>query len=251
MASYLLTLGAAAAAVEMVAGLQPRRLSSRWVRHACLVVVASAMVVTFRHGAPTHEAPAFFDVHGDDPRLGAFWAIFCSSVALAATYIAMVVARAARHDRGPVARGLRLIAAGVGCVALFLVVCLLRVTVPSLSTPSGTPVLVVGGTLLGVGLLWPQCATALERAAARRRLRPLWAAVTARYPHVCSSTDRPSLYRTVIEIQDAVAEARAHHEIDSPLLRALDDLAVRPAEEFEATVTDLIHATTFPHLVAR
>jgi hypothetical protein len=90
-------------------------------------------------------------------------------------------------------------------------------------------------------MLWPQLATKAQRAAACRRLRPLWITVTARYPYVRSPGHRRNLYRTVIEIEDAVAEARAHRQVDTPLLHALDALTTHPAEKFDATVSDLLH----------
>lgn len=241
LASYLLTVAAAGAAVDMVAGLMGRqRAVTQWLRWVAVSAVASGMVATFVAGAPVQENPAFFEGYRDDPDLSAFWVLFCGSVIAATCYVAVVMRRVTHDDGGEVARGLRLIGVGACCVAVFLLDCLLQVAAPTLPLPSGEAVLVAGGLLLAVGMLWPQLATWRTRSSARRRLRPLWAAVTARYPYVRSSARKPDLYRTVIEIHDALAEARAHREVDTPLLQALDELASHPAERFNATVTDLV-----------
>jgi hypothetical protein len=228
----------------MVAGLVgTQRTTARWLRRAAAVAVAAAMTVAFVVAGPDREDPWFFEHYRHDPRLAVFWILFCGSVAVATGYIAVVMRRVARDDDRQVARGLRLIGHGSACVAVFLADCLLQVAVPavpSMADTVGQAVLVAGGFLLAGGVLWPQLAAWAQHFAARRRLRPLWATVTARYPAVRSQAHRPSLYRTVIEIEDALAEARTHRQVDTPLLRALDALTAQPAERFDATVNDLL-----------
>lgn len=137
-----------------------------------------------------------------------------------------------------------MIGTGMCCVAAFLVDCLLQVALPTVPVPGGEAILVAGGLLLAAGMLWPQLATWVHHSTAQRQLRPLWSTVTERYPYVRSSAQRPGLYRTVIEIEDAIAEARAHHEIDTPLLQRLDALTPHPAEQFDRTVQDLVRVAS-------
>jgi ribosomal 50S subunit-associated protein YjgA (DUF615 family) len=48
------------------------------------------------------------------------------------------------------------------------------------------------------------------------------------------------LYRSVIEVQDALAEARSQHKTSTPLFSALETLTPRTAEQFDAAVEDLL-----------
>ena len=93
-----------------------------------------------------------------------------------------------------------------------------------------------GGCLCVVaGVTTPQ----VGRLVSRWRLFPLWREATSPYPNVRRSRSKPGLYRTIIEIQDATAEARSRNELSSPLFRALSELPARSATELDVTVRDL------------
>jgi hypothetical protein len=112
--------------------------------------------------------------------------------------------------------------------------------IPRRTDPAALTVLIAGGFLLATGVLLPQIGLFMDRALSRRRLYPLWETVTSEYPHVRVRSRRPSLYRCVIEVHDALAQARAQRKINTPALLALDGLGPRLSEDFDATVRDLL-----------
>ncbi len=48
----------------------------------------------------------------------------------------------------------------------------------------------------------------------------------------------------MIEVQDALAEARSQHKTGTPLFAALETLTPRTAEQFDAAVQDLLSVLT-------
>lgn len=244
LTSYALTAIGATAACEMVANLVDKQTTTiRRLRLTGSATVTAAMIIAFVVASPSREDALFFEHYRHDAHLVAFWILFAASVALQMVYVAILTLRAARDDDKWLARGLRLIGSGATCVAIFLLDCLLQVAVravPATADTIGVWVLLTGGFLLASGVLLPQVGLFGEHTRLRRQLYPLWNIVTSEYPYVRCDARRPNLYRTVIEVEDALAEARAHRELNTPLLRALDARTARPAEQFTATVDELL-----------
>ena len=244
LVSHILTSIGAAAAGEMVAVLvSNHQRVGRPLRRVAEGLTIAAMVATFAVGAPGREDAFFFEHFKDDRRLSAYWAIFLGSVTIQLSYVALLTLRYTGYDDKWLGRGLRFIGYGSACVALFLATRVIEVVAPNfphVSDASALSLLVVGGALLATGVLLPQVGLRADRAIARRRLYPLWETVTRDYVYVRASTRRPTLYRSVIEVQDALAEARSQHKTDTPLFAALETLTPRTAEQFDAAVEDLL-----------
>jgi hypothetical protein len=242
--SHLLTVVGAGAAVEMVATLSSRagRLQAR-LRVAATAIVGLVMVIAFVHGAPGPEQSLFFETYSGDPHLRIYWSVFFVSVIVQLSCIATLTLGYTRQTDRWLGRGLRLIGLGSVCAALFLASRLVEMaltrTAPAWNALS-FGLLGLACVLLAGGVLLPQAGMATDRLVYRQRLHPLWTAVTEEFPIVRSNRTPVNLYRTVIEIQDALAEARSHHQVSTPALRALDSLPARPADQFEATVGDLL-----------
>jgi hypothetical protein len=242
--SHVLTAVGAAAAGEMVAALvAPHRSGCQRLRVIGQVLIVASMITSFAVAAPSREDALFFEHYKNDPRLAVYWCIFIGSVTAQLSYVAVLTLRYTRHDDKWLGRGLRLIGCGSLCVALFLASRLVEVAIsgiPSIADLAALTVLVAGGSLLATGVVLPQAGLFAVRAVYRRRLYPLWETVTTQYPHVRANSKRPNLYRCVIEVQDALAEARSRHEINTPVLVAMDALVPRPSAEFDAAVRDLL-----------
>lgn len=244
LASHVLTVIGAGAAGEMVAALTAAtNRFTRRSRIALLATILVAIVLSFTVAIPSREDPFFFEHYKHDSGLLAYWCVFLGSVTVQLAFIANGTLRYTRHNDRWLGRGLRLIGWGCSLIALFLasrVIELAIPEVPSSADSAALSLLVVGGFLIAIGVLLPQIGMQFDRASASRALQPLWENVTRIYPQVRAGSNPPNLYRTVIEIQDALAEARAHGHVATPIIIALDRLPPRAADDFDATVTDLL-----------
>lgn len=247
LVSHVLTGIGAGAACEMVAILVGTGRITRRIRIVGEGVAIVAMIISFNVAAPISEDPYFFEDHKGDPQLVPYWCIFIGLVIAQLGYVATQTLQYTDHEDRWLGRGLRLIGYGSALSALFLGARLVEIVAPGTANridPAAPVVLVAGALLLATGVALPQVGLRADRARSRRRLYPVWRAVTAEYPYVRTTSQRPNLYRSVIEVQDALAEARSHGRLDSPVLLALDALDPRPAEQFDAAVRDLLSVST-------
>jgi hypothetical protein len=247
LVSHVLTAVGAAAAGEMVVALvAPDRSGRQRLRLVGQVLIIAAMIISFTVAAASREDALFFEHYKNDAHLAVYWCIFIGSVTAQLSYVAALTLRYTRHDDKWLGRGLRLIGYGSLCVALFLASRIVEVAIPgmpAIADPAAVAMLIVGSFLLATGVLLPQAGLLAGRALSRRKLYPLWKTVTSQYPYVRANPKRPNLYRSVIEVQDALAEARSQHKINTPVLVALDALTPRPSAEFDVVVADLLSVT--------
>lgn len=244
---FLAGVASACSSVELVvASASGTRRTSQRVRMVAFCVAGALMTFFFIKAQPLAEAPLFFDHYGQDHRLLAFWLMLIGSLALGALYVAVISARTARLQDPWLSRGLRLISSGATVACFFLLTrCapLVHVHLPWLE-PVAMTSLVVAACLIGIGALMPDAAARWRRAQALREIGDLWEAATSKFPEVRADRRngrRPrSLYRAVIEIQDALAEARTRGELTDGVMRALHLLPSRPADEQDALVADLL-----------
>jgi hypothetical protein len=250
LASHLLGLVTVWGGIELcaeAAGHGPRRRPKRLsiLGFACCVLVAA--FVAAGHLA---EAPQFFVTYAHDPRLRFYWIAFLGCVILGGAYLSFIAHAHTHHDDRWLRRGLNLIAAGSGLICAFMISRLLGLglTSPAWIDTLAVAVLAVGSCSLAAGAALPQLAGYCYRRAARQQLYPLWHAATAPYPDVRERHEPASLYRMIIEIQDAVAEARSRGQLESPLMRALDQLPVRSSDDVDSAVNDLLQVAQAQHL---
>lgn len=249
MVSQILAFGAAWAAIEMVAASygQPTRRARR-ARLFILLAAAAALACAFL--APTRRPPEaqvaqfFTDTTRAGSPLLPYWIIFGGVMAAAQGYISLVSALNARDGDLWLRRSLRCISAGAAFSSLFAIGLLVRIAhpLPPALNLFDFAAVALGCSLVAVGVLIPGTAAMLWRRRARAQMSGLWANVSGRYPEVRYQATQPGLYRTVVEINDAVAEARGRDELNTPLLIALDALPERGVDEFASTVADMIGA---------
>jgi uncharacterized membrane protein YjjP (DUF1212 family) len=253
LSGYLLTTIGAWAAVELVAELIGlARSRQRNARLGALLVVDVAMTVAFAAAAPTVETAKFFERYAGSSSLLGLWLVFLLSLTNQLIFVSTMTLRYTRHDDLWLSRGLTSIGIGAALCAVFTISKLASLAAhpPGWLDTTTIIVLVSGVVLVAGGALLPQLGPELDYRRDRRRLAGLWHAVTAAYPYVRTSRRQPGLYRTVIEIQDAVAEARVRGELNQPVLRAVDRLDLQPGEQFDQAVTEL-HAIAKHHLRQR
>lgn len=244
---FLAGVASACSSVELVvASATGIRHASQRVRVTAFGVAGALVIVFFIKAQPLVEAPLFFDHYAHDHGLIAFWLILIGTLALGALYVAVISVRTAQLQDPWLSRGLRLISLGAAAACFFLLTrCALIVDIrPRWLEPVAMASLVIAGCLIGIGALLPDAAARSRRAHALRQLGDLWEVATSRFPEVRADRKfgrRPrSLYRAVIEIQDAVAEARTRGEVADDVMRALHLLPARAADEQEALIDDLL-----------
>lgn len=242
LVSHLLGLVTAWGGIELcteVSGHGPRH---RGVRLAVLIVVSVALVVTFFGARPRIETALFFEQYARAIQLRAYWMLLVGSLVAATLYLAHVALRHTRHDERWLRRGLQLIGAGATLISVFALSRLVAmwIDLPAWVESMAILLLSIGAAILAIGALLPHIATACRRRAARHSLRPVWVEVTARYPHVRANSQPRTLYRLIIEIQDAIAEARSRNELESPLVQALDRLPPHTSDDLDGAVDDLL-----------
>lgn len=240
--SQLCGLVTAGAAIELVARASGRtRLTARRARAAALVVVSLCLIAAFVRAQPLVETPEFFDRYAHDSALAAYWILFIVTLLLGSGYVAVVAQRTTRHDNVSLRRGLRLISYGAASAFLFLLTRVVGVVgvLPRWADEAGLTLLVVGGILIAVGVSLPELATRREQRRAHRQLQALWSAATEHYPHVRASAQPSSAYRMIIEIHDALSEARARGQVTGTLMTALDALPARAADQQALVIGDL------------
>ncbi len=239
--SHLLVVVTAWAGIEMFATAAGWGRRGRDLRWWVAAGVGGGMTLTFLLAGPLPETPLFFERYGRDYHLAAYWILFIGAGAAATAYLATVAFTHTRHDDAWLRRGLRLIGVGsaLNCAFFLSRLVVLAVQLPSWSEPAAIALLTLGTGTLGAGAVTPQVAATWSRHRARRDLYPIWLEVTAPYPQVREATAPSSLYRTMIEIHDALAEARAHDALKTPLMVALDQLPPRSGDEVDRAVEDL------------
>lgn len=243
LASHMLGLVTAWGGIELcaeVAGYGTRR---RRERRAVFAVVAAGMLIAFLIAEPLAETPLLFEHYAHATELRPYWVIFVSAITAATAYLAYIALRHTQHNDRWLRRGLRLIGIGAAMIFLFAASRLAAIwaDLPDWVEPAAITILSVGATVLAIGASLPHLAAAGRHHSARRSLYPIWLLVTSSYPHVRASTQPRSLYRLIIEIQDALAEARSRNELESPLMQALNRLPARVGDNLEDAVDDLLH----------
>ena len=250
LASHVLGLVTAWGGIELCAEAAGHGSYRRATRLSILAVACCVIVAAFLAAGHLGEAPQFFVAYAHDPRLRFYWISFMGCVVLAGTYLAVVAHAHTHHDDHWLRRGLNLIALGSALICAFMIsrLLLLALTLPAWSDHLAVGVLAVGSSSLAAGAALPQLAGYRHRRAARRQLYPLWRAATAPYPHVRERHEPSSLHRVIIEIQDAVAEARSRGQLQSPLMHALDQLPVRRSDDVDSAVNDLLQVAQAQHM---
>jgi hypothetical protein len=241
---YLLITVGAWAAVEMVSDLTARsHRRSRRIRVAVLVVIDTTTAVVFLLAPASAETGSFFEHDGTRAQMQVFWLLF-GMVIVQLAYIMTTTLRYSRHDDRWLRRGLRAVGVGAaGATLFFLVKCLELVrSLPNTLSAGSTILLLLAVLLIAVGTALPQLGPAVADDIARRQLYPLWRQLTDAYPDLRENPgQRPNLYRTVIEIQDALAKARAGEGEGErpPVSAAADTLSLRSAVQFTDVVKEL------------
>jgi hypothetical protein len=242
LASHVLGLVTVWGGIELCAEATGHGSHRRAMRLSILAVACCVIVAAFLAAGHLGEAPQFFATYAHDPRLRFYWIAFMGCVVLAGTYLSFVAHAHTHHDDRWLRRGLNLIALGSALICAFMIsrLLLLALTFPAWGDHLAVGVLAVGSCSLAAGAAVPQLAGYSHRRAARRQLYPLWRAATAPYPHVRERQEPSSLHRVIIEIQDAVVEARSHDQLQSPVMRALNQLPVRRSDDVDSAVEDLL-----------
>ena len=213
----------------------PSRRRSRILWILPIVAIAGSASL-FSAASPRYEDSDFTDRFGQSPLIMAYWAITIGYFAVILVELARLVIRhSGRCRRTSLRIGLRLVGAGVavGVAYSFLKIAkeTLAVSHTNIHRYVGwvdSATLVIGGSLIGIGLLlpaldttWTAAATQLSDRLALLRLRRLWLDVTEHDPDIVLdgrrslmadlTTRDPSsrLYRRVIEIRDAQLVAQA------------------------------------------
>lgn len=245
--SSLSGVASAAASVELVVASSTGTLrASQRARIAGFCVAATLMIFFFARAQPMPEAPRFFEAYAQDSRLLAFWITLIGTLIVGSIYVALVSVRTARIKDVWLSRGLRLISIGAAAAGIFLLTRLVALGNVQLRWLEGLAMssLVLSSCLIALGALLPAAAARWRRARALREIGNLWEVVTAEFPEVRADRHRGrrprSLYRAVIEIQDAVSEARERDQISDDVMHALDLVPARAADEQDALIDDLL-----------
>jgi hypothetical protein len=217
----------------------PSRRRSRILWILPIAAVAGSALL-FAVASPRYEDSDFTDRYGQSPLIVAYWAITIGYFAVILIELARLVIRHSGRCRRTALRvGLRFVGAGV---AVGVAYSLLKIGTETLAVSRtnihryvgwlDSAALVIGGSLIGIGLLlpaldttWTAAATRLSDRLALLRLRRLWLDVTEHDPDIVLdgrrsliadlTTRDPSfrLYRRVIEIRDAQLIAQASPDV--------------------------------------
>lgn len=242
LASHLLGLATAWGGIGLCAEVAGQGSRNRIVRSVLVVAIGFALTFVFVRAEPRAETPLFFERYARASQLRVYWMIFIGTIVAATAYLAYIALRHTHHDDRWLRRGLALIGWGASLICLFAASRFVAVLaeIPSWVEPAAITTLSVGAAALAAGASLPHVAAARRRYGARRALYPIWLDATARYPHVRANSQPLSLYRLIIEIQDALAEARSRNELESPLMHALDQLPVHVSDDLDGAVDDLL-----------
>lgn len=246
----LLTAWGAIELCAEVAGYGPR---SRCERRIGFAVIGAGTLIAFAMAEPMPERPLLFEHDARTPGLRVYWVILIGTIVATTAYLAFICIRHTQHKDRWLRRGLLLIGIGAALICLFAVsrMAAIWARLPHWVEPAAITILSIGAALLAIGACLPHLAAAAARRSARRSLYPIWLIATAPYPHVRADAQPPSLYRLVIEIQDALAEARSRKDLESPLMQSLDRLPARVGDNFQDAVDDLLEIASATQLPLR
>lgn len=237
---YLLVTLGAWAAVEMVSDLTGRAgRTAKRVRLAFVLAVDAVAITSFLRAEVGTASGSFFREYGT--QLRPFVLLFGMLFAQLG-YVAVVTMRYSRHSEGWLARALVSVSIG----ALFAEIFVLSrggdvlTPVPEIIDQIAEGFMLAGILWIGVGMAIPAIGPAIGAMRARKELYPLWKWLTNSCPEVRERPDRrPGLYRTVIEIQDAVANEGTDRLTPAGWVAAVRALDLQPAEQFNDAVDEL------------
>ncbi|TWP34466.1 hypothetical protein [Leekyejoonella antrihumi] len=246
--SHLLTVTTAWAAIEMVSAVAGWSRRSHQTRSVLFLAGGLAMAATFLSAHPSAETPLFFEQYAHDGQLTGYWNLFAATLTTATGYIATVTWRDARAQHGLMRHSLLLIAAGAALECAFMTSRIISIwtTLPPWTDPLALDVLAAGACTLALGALLPGLRAAQQRRHDRGQLLQVWEAATSTYPNVREAPKPRSTYRAVIEIQDALSEARAAGGPETALTNRLQAVPPRPAGQVDALAADILKAAAPP-----
>lgn len=219
------------------------------VRGVAAVAVLIVLSVLFVRGNPPVEDVLLFENWSGYVPLRWFWIVLILVLFSIAAAIAVTTWIDAQAQLGINRPSLRLIAAGVTLMMTFLAERLVVfVWGPSAVLTVVAPIMVVGGcVLIVVGVSMPIVARYRAKRLVRARLRGLWQETAALVPGVGEHGMPPYIYRSVVEIQDAVTISRGTDQVIHLLPRVNQALVILSVRG-EAAVTDVVHDLRSPWL---
>ena len=248
LAGHLFMVASAGAAVAMVSGLIRDDLTVRRLLALYALATAAGMAAVFlSHDFPV-ETSNFTAVYGATAEARLYWTIFLTYAVVLLCAVCVLTTRTPIEDQPWLRGGLRLVGIGSGLGIAYLLhwavelvaIAYGRRTPPWFGAASHA-VGVLAALLVSGGTMLPTVGPKGRAALAIRRLRPLWDEVTSRYPEVRvvpeAGDDR--LLRMVVEIRDAVTEARIRGVLDTDTLQELDQLPPHALVDFEDEIRQL------------